>query len=198
MVTYKRPGCKSRGVGCYISDRLASLFGGLPDLPNFSGEIRAGFEYRVSGFPTRRADFRAFGGSDMLKCLQLTDRFRHFASHGRRENLDRLYHAVGIDDEPASHVHTGPSFVYTVHLADFPARIGKHGEGKTAVNHLRQLFFLPDLVHEMAVRAARQHLDIEFFKDFGLAGDRRQFRGSNESEIARIETEEDPFPPEIG
>jgi len=47
---------------------------------------------------------------------------------------------------------------------------------------------MPDFVHENGVHAARKDVDIEVLKDLKRGGDRRQFRRSDEGEVAGVET----------
>lgn len=173
------------------------LLAWLPNFPNIAGEIRANLERWFSGLPPCRADFRAFCLAHVLKGLELADRFSDSPAHWRRQDFKRLDDAVRIDDEPATDIHTARFVVDTVHRSDFSSGVGEHREGEAAIDHLRQFLFLPDFVHETAVRAAGKNLYVEFAEFFGFVGDRRQFGGSDEGEISGVKAEEHPLAPEV-
>ena len=163
----------------------------LPDLPDFSHQIRARFQGWLSRLPSGRRCFTGF--AHVLEGFHLTDQFGHVAPNGRGQHFHGLDDPVRIDQETAPDVHPGRIIIDPIQFADLPACIGKHGEGNPSGDHLGEFFLLPDLMDETAVHAARQDLHSQRLELFVLDGDRRQFRGSDKGEITGVKAEGYPL-----
>src|SRR5690606_31515065 len=67
-----------------------------------------------------------------------------------------------------------------------------------AIHHLRQLFLVPNLVREGAVRADRKNLHAELLEVLVPGGNCRQFGRSDEGEVPWVEAEHYPLPFVVG
>ncbi len=97
--------------------------------------------------------------------------------------------AIGVDDEAAPDVDPGGLVVNAVGRSDGSTLVGEHGKGHAALDHLGEFLLLPDEVGKTAVRGDREHFYAELLEFRMRGGDRRQFGGSDEGEITRIEAE---------
>lgn len=134
----------------------------------------------------------------MLEGVDLPDRLADLPSDGRSHNFHRLHDAIGVDEESAADIDPGFLFVDTVDLAEMPGGIRKHRPRNAVFGHFGEFFLDPDFVGEGAVSGGGENLHTELGQLVNFAGDRRQFGWSDKGEIARIETEQDPFAGEIG
>ena len=93
----------------------------------------------------------------------------------------------------AAGLHPGVVVVDPEGRPHFSSRVGEHGEGDAALDHLRQLVVVPHLVDEHAVDAHGKDLHAELLEIVIFFGNCRNFGRSDEGEVTRVETEQDPL-----
>lgn len=158
---------------------------GFPLFPDFTYQLGAGFERFLPGFPTGRHDLARI--ASMLEGFDLTDQLVRVATYFGGEHFSSPDDPIRVNNESAADVYARRLVVYSVDGPDPPATIREHGERNAALYHLGQLFLLPDLVDKAAVSTDRQDFNPQRFELVVPGSNRRQFRWSDEREIARIE-----------
>ncbi len=122
--------------------------------------------------PAGRTRFGPLRLPHELKRLDLTQALIDAPADGRRQDFGSLNDPIGIDQELAADIDARGLIVDAINLSEVSRTICDHREWDAPVDHFCELFFVPDLVNELAVDTDRDHLNTKLLKLIKPVSDR--------------------------